>query len=240
MFLNDPYDRIELLVLDDHLDPFHLAHYPLTAHGRTSGKCLALVVYPQSITMAKLYFRYSAMNAGKSTALLQVAHNYEEHGRRVRLFTAAIDNRYGVGYITSRLGASRKVETYEDAVDFEAALEREEALSCVLIDEAQFLCVPQVHQLHRIAHTRDIPVICYGIRSDFMGEPFPGAIYLLTLADSIEEIKTICNCGRKATLNPRVDGAGMRITAGPQIAIEGSATYEPMCGSCFYRRLHSA
>lgn len=190
--------------------------------------------------MAKLYFRYSAMNAGKSTALLQVAHNYEEHGRRVRLFTAAIDNRYGVGYVTSRLGPQRKVETFEDALDFEPALAGEDAPACLLIDEAQFLSVAQVHALHRIAHTRDIPVICYGIRSDFMGEPFPGAIYLLTLADSIEEIKTICNCGRKATLNPRVDERGVRITSGPQIAIEGSATYEPMCGSCFYRRLQPA
>jgi len=177
------------------------------------------------------------MNAGKSTALLQVAHNYEEHGRVVRLFTAAIDDRYGVGNVTSRLGPTRKVETFDDNLDFDVALRTPDDLSCVLIDEAQFLSVAQVRALHRIAHTRDIPIICYGIRSDFMGEPFPGAIYLLTLADSIEEIKTICTCGRKATMNPRVDARGVRITNGPQIAIEGTATYDPMCGACFYRRL---
>jgi len=184
--------------------------------------------------MAKLYFRYSAMNAGKSTALLQVAHNYEEHGRRVAIFTAAIDNRYGSGVVTSRLGPQRSVDTFDENTDYWARFSRDRDLSCVLIDEAQFLQPEQVRQLHRVAHVLNIPVICYGIRSDFRGEPFPGASYLLALADSIEEVKNICSCGRKATMNVRLDEQGRRITTGEQIAIEGPARYVQMCGACFY------
>lgn len=184
--------------------------------------------------MAKLYFRYSAMNAGKSTALLQVAHNYEEHGRRVLLFTSALDDRYGVGQVTSRLGPQREAELFDANVDFYARLERETDLSCVLVDEAQFLSPDQVRQLHRAAHVLGVPVICYGIRSDFRGEPFPGAAHLLALADSIEEVKNICDCGRKATMNVRIDEHGKRITTGEQIAIEGSTRYVQMCGRCFY------
>jgi thymidine kinase len=184
--------------------------------------------------MAKLYFRYSAMNAGKSTALLQVAYNYEENGRRVAIFTAAIDTRYGSGIVTSRLGPQRAVETFGENTDFLARFSRDRDLSCVLIDEAQFLQPEQVRQLHRIAHVLNIPVICYGIRSDFLGDPFPGAAYLLTLADSIEEVKNICSCGRKATMNVRVDEHGKRITTGEQVAIEGATRYVQLCGACFY------
>lgn len=184
--------------------------------------------------MAKLYFRYSAMNAGKSTALLQVAHNYEENGRRVTIFTAEIDNRYGVGVVTSRLGPQRSVETFDSETDFFTRFSRDRDLSCVLLDEAQFLLPEQVRQLHRVAHVLNIPVICYGIRSDFRGEPFPGAAYLLTLADSIEEVKNICACGKKATMNVRVDERGQRITTGEQIAIEGETRYIQTCGKCFY------
>lgn len=174
------------------------------------------------------------MNAGKSTALLQVAHNYEEHGRKVRIFTAEVDGRFGKGVVTSRLGPKREVETFDVATDFGAELRDAKDLACVLVDEAQFLTVEQVRQLHRIAHVQNIPVICYGIRSDFLGNPFPGAALLLTLADSIEEIKTICACGRKATMNVRVDEAGKRITTGAQIAIEGETRYIQTCGRCFY------
>jgi len=184
--------------------------------------------------MAKMYYRYSAMNAGKSTALLQVAHNYEEHGRRVVMFTAEIDDRYGVGFVTSRLGPRRKSLTFDTSVDFMRHLSDADNVSCVLVDEAQFLTPDQVRQLHRIAHVTGIPVICYGIRSDFRGEPFPGAAYLLTLADSIEEIKTICPCGKKATMNVRIDEHGNRITSGEQIAIEGETRYVQLCGECFY------
>jgi thymidine kinase len=184
--------------------------------------------------VAKLYFRYSAMNAGKSTALLQVAHNYEERGRAVLIFTSYLDDRYGSGVIASRLGLQRTAQTYDAWLDFYDHLAQQRDVSCVLVDEAQFLTPDQVRQLHRVAHILDVPVICYGIRSDFVGEPFPGAAYLLTLADSLEEIKTICSCGKKATMNVRVDEEGRRITIGAQIAIEGPSRYVQMCARCFY------
>ncbi|HTZ54489.1 MAG TPA: thymidine kinase [Candidatus Acidoferrum sp.] len=183
--------------------------------------------------MAKLYFRYSAMNAGKSTALIQVAHNYEENGRKVALFTSAIDRRHGQGIITSRIGPQRASMTFDESFDFLTAMSAMHDISCVLVDEAQFLTPAQVRQLHRGAHQLDIPVICYGIRSDFLGEPFPGSAYLLTLADSIEELKNICSCGRKATMNPRFAGSE-RLFAGDQVAIEGPVEYKPMCARCFY------
>ena len=174
------------------------------------------------------------MNAGKSTALIQVAHNYQEQGRKVALYTAALDHRFGVGQITSRIGAQRDAKTFESSLDFFAEMEHMDAISCILIDEAQFLTPDQVRQLHRGAHILNIPVICYGIRSDFAGEPFPGSAYLLTLADSVEELKNICSCGRKATMNPRFDASGKRIRAGAQVAIEGDVEYRPMCARCFY------
>ncbi len=175
------------------------------------------------------------MNAGKSTALLQVAHNYGEHGRTVWLFTSSLDDRYGSGIVTSRLGPQRSAQLYDAQTDFGERLKDIRDVACVLVDEAQFLTVEQVRQLHRAAHVLDIPIICYGIRSDFLGNPFPGAAQLLTLADSIEELKTVCACGRKATMNVRVDGQGKRITQGEQIAIEGKHHYIQVCGSCFYR-----
>ena len=128
------------------------------------------------------------MNAGKSTALLQVAHNYEEQGQQVALYTAAIDDRYGVGLITSRLGPQRQVDVFDKNTDF---LAEAPSVGCVLVDEAQFLSTAQVQQLHQLAQVRGVPVICYGLRSDFRGEPFPGSAYLLALADDIEEIKNI-------------------------------------------------
>ena len=187
--------------------------------------------------MAKLYFRYSAMNAGKSTALLQVAHNYEEYGRRVALFTSSIDDRFGVGKITSRLGPQQPATTFDGAFDFFAYAADNRDLASLLVDEAQFLTEPHVRQLHKVAHILDIPAICYGIRSDFLGVAFPGAAALLTLADSIEEIKTVCACGKKATMNPRYDENDRRIVSGEQIAIEGNARYRQVCGSCFYSDL---
>ncbi|MEO9170876.1 MAG: thymidine kinase [Candidatus Baltobacteraceae bacterium] len=185
--------------------------------------------------MAKLYFRYSAMNAGKSTALIQVAYNYEENGRAVVLYTAAIDDRFGMGKVASRLGPARDATIFTPHTDFFAQISAMQGISCVLIDEAQFLTPVQVRQLHRAAHQLNMPVICYGIRSDFLGEPFPGSAYLLTLADSLEELKNICSCGRKATMNPRFDAQGSRINEGAQVAIEGAVSYMPMCATCFYR-----
>jgi thymidine kinase len=184
--------------------------------------------------MAKLYFRYSAMNAGKSTALIQVAYNYEENGRRVALYTAALDHRFGSGIVTSRIGPQRPAQLFDASTDFFAAMSAMRDISCVLVDEAQFLSAVQVRELHRGAHLLGIPVICYGIRSDFQGEPFPGSAYLLTLADSVEELKNVCSCGRKATMNPRFVG-GKRVFSGDQVAIEGDVEYRPMCARCFYR-----
>ncbi|MDY7539548.1 thymidine kinase [Undibacterium sp. RTI2.1] len=181
--------------------------------------------------MAKLYFRYSAMNAGKSTAMLQVAHNYEEQGQKVRLYTAAIDHRYGQGKVTSRLGPQRDAEIFDADYDFLQAIPQ---VNCVLVDEAQFLTAAQVRQLHQLAQVKGVPVICYGLRSDFMGEPFPGSAYLLTLADDIEELKNICACGKKATMNIRLDANGKRVKAGEQVAIGGNERYQHVCGKCFY------
>jgi len=173
------------------------------------------------------------MNAGKSTALLQVAHNYEEQGQQVKLYTAAIDDRYGVGLITSRLGPQRQVDLFDGETDFLASAP---PVACILVDEAQFLSTGQVQQLHQVAQVRGIPVICYGLRSDFRGEPFPGSAYLLALADDIEEIKNICTCGKKATMNIRVDAQGRRIREGEQVSIGGNESYRQACGRCFYAR----
>jgi thymidine kinase len=171
------------------------------------------------------------MNAGKSTAMLQVAHNYEEQGQAVRLFTAAIDSRYGVGKVTSRLGPQREVETFDAGTDFLADAPK---VACLLIDEAQFLSTLQVQQLHQLAQVKGVPVICYGLRSDFRGDPFPGSAYLLALADDIEELKNICTCGKKATMNVRVDDHGKRIREGEQVSIGGNESYRQACGRCFY------
>jgi thymidine kinase len=173
------------------------------------------------------------MNAGKSTALLQAAHNYEERGMRVRLFTAAHDDRSGQGVIGSRLGLQRSVETFGPDTVFSAA-DIGAGVACVLIDEAQFLSPEQVRQLHRLAHTARLPVLCYGLRSDFRGEAFPGAIALLTLADALEEMKTICACGRKASMNLRIDAHGRRVSEGEQVLIGGNDRYRAVCPSCFY------
>jgi thymidine kinase len=183
--------------------------------------------------LSKLYFRYAAMNAGKSTSLLQAAHNYEERGMQVRLFTAAHDDRTGVGIIGSRLGLQRQVETFGPQTVFDAA-GLGDGYACVLIDEAQFLTPDQVRQLHRLAHARHLPVLCYGLRSDFRGVAFPGAAALLTLADDLEEMKTICACARKASMNLRVDDQGRRVQEGEQVVIGGNERYRAVCPSCFY------
>ena len=187
--------------------------------------------------MSKLYFRYAAMNAGKSTALLQTAHNYEERGMAVRLFTAALDDRGGVGIVASRLGLTRQVETFGPDTRFDAAslcAATAPKPACLLIDEAQFLTPQQVRQLHRLAHRENIPVLCWGLRSDFRGEAFPGSAELLTLADDLEEVKTICACARKASMNLRIDDRGQRITDGEQVLIGGNNRYRAVCPGCFY------
>lgn len=187
--------------------------------------------------MSKLYFRYAAMNAGKSTALLQVAHNYEERGMVVLLFTAAHDDRVGAGQIGSRLGLQRSAHTFGADTEFDRA--RLQALAgtvpaCVLFDEAQFLTPAQVRQLHRMAHVEHLPVICWGLRSDFQGEAFAGSALLLTLADEVEEMRSICACARKATMNIRLDADGRRVQRGAQVVIGGNERYRAVCPACFY------
>lgn len=172
--------------------------------------------------MAKLYFYYSAMNAGKSTTLLQSAYNYEERGMRVLLYTPNLDDRAGIGNIASRIGLSRAAIAFEPDHDFFTDVESlngREKVSCILIDEAQFLSPKQVLQLTLVCDRLGIPVICYGIRTDFCGEPFEGSKYLLAWADEIVEIKTICHSGKKATMNARLDADGVRVWQGEQIDI---------------------
>ena len=172
--------------------------------------------------MAKLYFYYSAMNAGKSTTLLQAAHNYEERGMHVTLFTPELDDRDQVGMISSRIGLKRPATSFGNAFDFFATMQEVHAgnsQSCVLVDESQFLSPAQVLQLTLVVDRLKIPVICYGLRTDFRGEPFDGSKYLLSWADEIHEIKTVCHTGKKATMNARLDEQGMRVQEGQQIEI---------------------
>ena len=186
-----------------------------------------------SSELARLWFRYAAMNAGKTSSLLQVAHNYEENGEQVLLLTSALDDRDGEGVISSRIGLKRNAKTYTPQTDFFDRL-NDVDVACVLIDEAQFLTVAQVHQLHKWVHTRNIPVMCFGLRSDFQGNPFPGAATLLTLADNLEEIRTACRCGKKATMNIRIDENGKRVQEGSQVLIGGNGRYRQVRARCFY------
>lgn len=184
--------------------------------------------------MASLHFRFSAMNAGKSTYLLQAAHNYNENGMEVLLMTSSKDDRAGLGVIASRIGLQREASLYTPETNFLIDLQ-DVHVQCVLIDEAQFLTTSQVEQLHQWVHTRHIPVMCFGLRSDFRGKAFPGSAALLALADNIEENRTICSCGKKATMNIRLDEHGNRLREGDQVFIGGNTRYRPVCGNCFYR-----
>ena len=182
--------------------------------------------------MAKLYFYYSSMNAGKSTTLLQSSFNYRERGMETMLWTAAIDDRYGQGRIVSRIGLEAEAHLFDAGSNlFEgiAARHGQTPLSCVLVDEAQFLNGVQVWQLAAVCDRLNIPVLCYGIRTDFQGELFEGSAALLGLADTLTEIKTICDCGRKATMNLRVDAQGRPIREGEQTEIGGNDRYVAMC-----------
>ena len=182
--------------------------------------------------MAKLYFYYSAMNAGKSTVLLQSNYNYRERGMRTLLFAPAIDNRAGIGRIESRIGLHSEATSLQSADNLLTLVRAEHAtaaVSCVLVDEAQFLTPAQVWQAADIADTLGIPVLCYGLRTDFKGNLFPGSATLLALADDLTELKTICHCGRKATMNLRVDATGQAVRDGAQVEIGGNDRYVAMC-----------
>jgi len=182
--------------------------------------------------MAKLYFYYSSMNAGKSTNLLQASFNYRERGMQTMLWTAAIDDRYRPGMVTSRIGLEAEASVFAAGTDLRAAVEarqREGPLACVLVDEAQFLTRDQVLALAGLCDDLDIPVLAYGLRTDFQGELFEGSRYLLALADTLSEIKAVCECGRKATMNLRVDGAGRPVREGDQTEIGGNDRYVALC-----------
>lgn len=181
--------------------------------------------------MAKLYFYYSTMNAGKSTSLLQAAHNYAERGLSALLFIARLDDRAG-GRIKSRIGLEADAVGFDAETDFWTLLSQSQT-NCILIDEAQFLSTAQVRQLARVVDEANIPVMCYGIRTDFRGELFPGSAALLAWADTLSELKTICSCGRKATMVVRVSPDGVVERAGQQIEIGGNERYVSLCRKHF-------
>lgn len=178
--------------------------------------------------MAKLYFHYSTMNAGKSTLLLQAAHNYRERGMEVLLLTAAVDDRHGSGRIASRIGLAAAAEIFLPEDDLLMRLGAERGLACVFVDEAQFLTREQVWQLARAVDDLGLPVMCYGLRVDFRSELFPGSAALLALADELREVRTICHCGRKATMVVRV-ADGRPVLEGDQVQIGGNESYLSLC-----------
>ena len=182
--------------------------------------------------MAKLYFSYAAMNAGKTTILLQASHNYRERGMNTMLLTARLDDRVGEGRIGSRIGLEASAFVFDSDTDMTsliAAQNETTALACVMVDEAQFLSDAQVWQLATVADEMGIPVMCYGLRTDFQGNLFPGSARLLAIADVLREIRTICHCGRKATMVVRQTGSGEVIREGAQIEIGGNERYVSLC-----------
>jgi thymidine kinase len=186
--------------------------------------------------MAKLYFYYSTMNAGKSTALLQAAHNYGERGMRTLVYTAKLDDRAG-GRVASRIGISADARHFTAGVDLLDQVTEEHArapLACVLVDEAQFLAEEQVQQLARVVDELNVPVLCYGLRTDFLGRLFAGSAQLLAWADNLVEIKTVCHCGRKATMVVRVRADGAVERAGAQVEIGGNERYVSLCRRHFF------
>lgn len=190
--------------------------------------------------MAKVYFYYAAMNAGKSTVLLQSSYNYRERGMRTLLFTPAIDTRYGTGRIESRIGLRSSAISLTGSDDIVARVRAEhqdKPVACVLVDEAQFLTSEQVWQLAEVADALDIPVLCYGLRTDFQGNLFPGSAALLGIADDLTELKAICYCGRKATMNLRVDQDGRAVREGDQVEIGGNDRYVATCRRHFKEAL---
>ena len=182
--------------------------------------------------MAKLYFHYSTMNAGKSTLLLQAAHNYQERGMETFLMTARVDDRAGEATIASRIGIGQRAAVFSGETDMFAALRarlEKGPVACAFIDESQFLTKAQVWQLARAVDDLGVPVMCYGLRVDIRGELFPGSAALLALADEMREVRTICHCGKKATMVARQDAGGRVLTEGEQVQIGGNETYVSLC-----------
>ncbi|MFT7687973.1 MAG: thymidine kinase [Candidatus Azotimanducaceae bacterium] len=186
--------------------------------------------------MAQLYFYYSAMNAGKSTSLLQSAYNYKERGMHAEVFTARLDDRYGMGVVASRIGLKADAHLFSPSDDlFEqiSTLTAKQKVDCVLIDEAQFLSKLQIKQLLGVVDDLNIPVLAYGLRTDFLGETFEGSHYLLAWSDKIVELKTVCHCGKKANFVVRLDAKGNAVTKGAQVDVGGNEKYESMCRKHF-------
>jgi thymidine kinase len=189
--------------------------------------------------MAKLYFNYSSMNAGKSTMLLQANHNYTERGMNAQLYTSELDTRFGNDEITSRIGLKKKSNIFTTETDIYSDIlnkNNEVLVDCLLIDEAQFLTKEQVAQLGMIVDKLDIPVLAFGIRTDFQGNLFEGSKYLLAWADNLKEIKTVCHCGRKATMVLRINDKGQVIEDGMQIEIGGEDKYVSVCRKHFFEK----
>lgn len=186
--------------------------------------------------MAKLYFHYSTMNAGKSTLLLQAAHNYAEMGMETYLLTADFDDRAGTGQIGSRIGLAREADIYGKSADLFAMISKrleQGPIACVMVDEAQWLSKEQVWQLARVVDDLKTPVMCYGLRVDFRGELFPGSATLLALADEMREVRTICHCGKKATMVIRKGADGAALVDGDQVQVGGNETYVSLCRKHF-------
>lgn len=190
--------------------------------------------------MAKLYFYYSSMNAGKSTSLLQSSYNYKERGMNTMILAPELDDRYGVGKVASRIGLESEAHTFkpeDDLYDLVSTSHKQEKLHCLLIDEAQFLNKEQVFQLGEITDNLNIPVLAYGLRTDFRGEPFEGSKYLLAWSDNLKELKAICHCGAKATMVVRLDAEGNPIREGSQVEIGGNDRYVSLCRRHFRDRM---
>jgi thymidine kinase len=189
--------------------------------------------------MAKLFFRYSTMNAGKSIDILRIKHNYNEYGDNVICLTSAKDDRYGIGKITSRIGIQTDAISIEESMNiFNLIYTMKEKISCILVDESQFLTKEHIFQLSDIVDELNIPVICYGLRSDFSLEPFEGSKYLMAIADNVEEIKTICSkCkSKKAITNARMIDNKI-VTKGEQVQIGGNESYKPLCRKCYKKTI---
>ncbi len=192
--------------------------------------------------MAKLYFYYSAMNAGKTTSLLQSEYNYRERGMETLLFIPIFDDRFEKGYIASRIGLKAQAVPFDTDFNFYRFVEEKlkepgNRIKCVLVDEAHFLTKDHVGQLSDISDFLNLPVLTYGLRTDFLGEPFEGSKYLLAHAEELSEIKTICHCGRKATMNARIDEKGAMVDAGEQVEIGGNDRYVSLCHRHFKQKI---
>ena len=190
--------------------------------------------------MAKVYFYYSAMNAGKTTHLLQARYNYHERGMKTICLKPAMDTREGISIIKSRIGLEAPCYAIQDEESIFDIIKAEMPLACVLIDEAQFLSKQQVIDICKSCDELRVPILCYGLRSDFLGNPFPGSSILLAQADILMELKTICHCGQKATMNLRIDDAGNAIKEGEQVLIGGNNQYISVCRKHFYNPIQQS